>query len=557
MSKKKNQNVTYNEPNNGSDLNVDISQIDHFGIPDKKSRKQWYQTNNPQVRSYITGNLAASISGKGAKSLERASNEYQHLSEDLARRSYSSQAMSKKWDNFNGIDSSLLDRALENENNKLKTYQEQFNSGAINERRFNRLQKRQQSRINNLNENYNTLSEVWHNKHDIPLVRTQSSVSSLPFLLGTIGLPAAIIGGISGGVAAAPYIGKALANPWVQKGLTGLDVFDTAKSITNGNYVEAAANWIPYDKVGKLFKKAKREGIEYVKNLYNRYTAPRTSIKHTPYKGDQHQLTKFRLVNGGFDKLGINPSDVIYLPKSHPMYTPSNSIPIPVPKTMSASISDDILNDILNDMRESPANARKVLLKSEAIPLRTEIPTIAHYNPFKKMYTRPSIGKYGKLDLNTGVITAHEFQHFVDDVVETKNKNAITQAMEFVDNFSEAFVNPPGVDFTKIPSGISEYFRKNGGTELHARLAQLKNWYRITDPNQPITPEMWNYARRHYVPSMKGFDNNMQQMFRAVTDPKKFLDWINPRVAVQTGLVGTTGLSLLNNNQNNDNFRNN
>jgi hypothetical protein len=45
---------------------------------------------------------------------------------------------------------------------------------------------------------------------------------------------------------------------------------------------------------------------------------------------------------------------------------------------------------------------------------------------------------------------------------------------------------------------------------------------------------------------MKGFDNNMQQLFRVVTDPKKFLDWINPRVASQAGVVGTAGLSLIN-----------
>jgi hypothetical protein len=111
-------------------------------------------------------------------------------------------------------------------------------------------------------------------------------------------------------------------------------------------------------------------------------------------------------------------------------------------------------------------------------------------------------------------------------------------------------INPPGTDASKIPTRTAKYFQETEGTELHARLAQLKNWYGITDPHQPITPEMWNYARRHYVPSMGGFDNNMQQMFRFVTDPKKFLDWINPRVAVQAGAIGTAGLSAINNENN-------
>lgn len=254
MNPIQNIEISQTESNNDSGLTVDIQGIEHWGIPNRKTRKQWYQSTNPQIRSYITGNLATNISGKGARSLKRASDEYQYLSEDLARNSYSSKAMSKKYDNFNGIDSSLLDRALENENKQLDTYQQQFNTGQLSERKFNRLQQKHGRRINNLNENYQTLSEVWHNKHDVPLVRTQSSVSPAPFLLGTIGLPAAIIGGISGGIAAAPYLGKALANPWVQRGLTGLDVVDTGVQVASGNYLGAAANWIPYDKAGKLFK---------------------------------------------------------------------------------------------------------------------------------------------------------------------------------------------------------------------------------------------------------------------------------------------------------------
>ena len=176
--------------------------------------------------------------------------------------------------------------------------------------------------LDNLNENYQTLSEVWHSKHGIPLVRTQSSVSSAPFLLGTIGLPAAIIGGISGGIAAAPYLGKALANPWVQRGLTGLDVVDTGVQVASGNYLGAAANWIPYDKVAnsiktgyKVYKQnrlARRatnslnEGIRYRthwdKKLFKRdaYLSDRQEIPIDPdtfYHTSKHYTGKF---NNGY-----------------------------------------------------------------------------------------------------------------------------------------------------------------------------------------------------------------------------------------------------------------
>lgn len=215
--------INQDEFNSDSALNLEVPESNRWEIPDRKTRKQWYQSTNPQIRSYITGNLSANIAGKGAKSLKRASDEYQYLSEDLARHSYSSKAMSEKYDNFNGIDLSLLDKALENESKQLDAYQQQFNTGQLSERKFNRLQRKHGRRINNLNENYQTLSEVWHNKHDIPLVRTQSSVSPAPFVAGTIGMPLTIIGAIGGGAAlpgylkaASPYVSSFLSNPMVQ-----------------------------------------------------------------------------------------------------------------------------------------------------------------------------------------------------------------------------------------------------------------------------------------------------------------------------------------------------
>ena len=187
---------------------------------------------------------------------------------------------------------------------------------------------------------------------------------------------------------------------------------------------------------------------------------------------------------------------------------------------------------------DTPVKARTFLLKSEAVPLRKKEDVLAWYDQADKIYYQPSYGKNSKLDMDTKAITAHEFQHAVDDVSTRKNKNLLMQSQ-----FPS--VTPPGTDMSKVPWYVQNYFQLDDGTELHARLAQLKNWYGIKDPHQSITPEMWNHARRHYVPSMGGFDNNMQQMFRVVTDPKKFLDWINPRVAVQAGAVGTVGLSTL------------
>jgi hypothetical protein len=157
------------------------------------------------VRDYITGRSDDILTGRGAKSLERAAKDYQHLSEDFSRHVYSPKFMARKYDKFGGIDLDLIELSIKNSEKEYNSAKTKFESGEISEKEFNKITERYQRTLNNLNENYKSLYEVWHGKNDIPLVRTQSSVSSLPFMLGTIGFPAAIIGGIE----SLPFIGSA------------------------------------------------------------------------------------------------------------------------------------------------------------------------------------------------------------------------------------------------------------------------------------------------------------------------------------------------------------
>ena len=154
-------------------------------------------------------------------------------------------------------------------------------------------------------------------------------------------------------------------------------------------------------------------------------------------------------------------------------------------------------------------------------------------------------GKYFKEDQKfKNSITAHEFWHAVDDVLNNINKKPLPLGKSIFDKLLKPeSIQVPGMDFSTIPVRVQRYFKSHDGTELKARLTQLKNYFGIRDPHQPITVDQWNYARRHYVNDM-GADNNMQQLFRAVIDPKAFLDWINPKVASTVGLtsIGTQGL---------------
>lgn len=188
---------------NENPINQRIDEVGLTNIPKPKSKKQWYKTTS--VEDYITGKSDETIFGRGAKSLERAAKDYQHLSEDFSRHVYSPKFMARKYDKFGGIDLDLIELSIKNSEKEYNSAKTKFESGEISEKEFNKITEKYQKTLNNLNENYKSLYEVWHGKNDIPLVRTQSSVSSLPFMLGTIGFPAAIIGGIE----SLPFIGSA------------------------------------------------------------------------------------------------------------------------------------------------------------------------------------------------------------------------------------------------------------------------------------------------------------------------------------------------------------
>ena len=291
--------------------------------------------------------------------------------------------------------------------------------------------------------------------------------------------------------------------------------------------------------------------IERTKNLQNRYTAPKTNLKVEPFKGDNLALVRERLANGGFDKLGIGPDDYISIPKNHPL--------APLGELVKSDFTDGAkptnpnifaLKTFLNTTPEHiRINAKTFLneLKTILDPLDSSVKEGgANYNLMEKIIRSPMFGKYFKMNQKyKNSVDAHEFWHAVDDVLKNLNKKPQPLANLAISNFfrRNESVEVPGIDFSKIPQTVQDYFKGHDFTELKARLTQLKNYFGIKNPHQPITVDQWNYARRHYVNDMGG-DNNMQQLFRSVIDPKAFLDWINPKVASTVGLtsIGTQGL---------------
>lgn len=203
--------------------NILIAQGSHHYLGAPRESKSWYTDRNRDIYNHITGRQEIGYEGPGAQSFDRATKDYRHLSRRFTKHSLSPKEMSRTWDNFGGIDFSLIDLAGKSASEDFDARVQQYNNGEISERKLNRYAKKYERSLNNLRNNYQELYKTHHSKNGIPLVRTQGSVSTLPFVLGTVGLPFLI----AGGGAALPYMGAFLSNPLVQ----GYFAYNSAKHI--------------------------------------------------------------------------------------------------------------------------------------------------------------------------------------------------------------------------------------------------------------------------------------------------------------------------------------
>lgn len=82
----------------------------------------------------------------------------------------------------------------------------------------------------------------------------------------------------------------------------------------------------------------------------------------------------------------------------------------------------------------------------------------------------------------------------------------------------------------EYPRGFSDnmptYFRENNGSELAARGSQLKDYFKLTNPNQEITEDMLKYAAQNYIKDT-GINNNMSDFFSSIQDWKEAAKWLS------------------------------
>lgn len=99
---------------------------------------------------------------------------------------------------------------------------------------------------------------------------------------------------------------------------------------------------------------------------------------------------------------------------------------------------------------------------------------------------------------------------------------------------------PDGSYYPRILKRPDKYFTKLNNTELAARGSQLHDYFGHTG-NEPITEEMLEYARQHYIQDT-GLNNNMRDFLWTIKDNKKVAEWLTKHATgiVPLGLFGTT-----------------
>lgn len=120
-------------------------------------------------------------------------------------------------------------------------------------------------------------------------------------------------------------------------------------------------------------------------------------------------------------------------------------------------------------------------------------------------------------------------------------------AHEFAHYFYWPMSRPKGVHF--FGKNASYYAGQGAGSgEIAARGTQLKNYFGLKE-GEKLTPEMWDYAKRHYASDVSG---NLEELFRMVNNKSPehplFIKWINKHAPVLgTGITVTGALNSLNN----------
>lgn len=137
-------------------------------------------------------------------------------------------------------------------------------------------------------------------------------------------------------------------------------------------------------------------------------------------------------------------------------------------------------------------------------------------SPTFKVYTKTHMDPYDSYWL----ANVHEFTHLLQRSGADTNSKFIRNILNEsqVNRMTDIF------DFSKLPLKAKQYMLHDGGTEIIARIGQLKDALGLK-PGEDLTKEMFDYLKTNYT---KWFDDNaMTQFFESVINIDNFIKFAN------------------------------
>lgn len=173
-----------------------------------------------------------------------------------------------------------------------------------------------------------------------------------------------------------------------------------------------------------------------------------------------------------------------------------------------------------------------------SIPIRTYIPFgevlkdskgfFNGINNYLKVNTEPAFFSPGKHLIKINRKALKDFGISEPDAITHETVHALD-----IHPWARIDDPPKFINNKYLPENIQEYLLDHSEEELVARGTQLKNYFGLKG-NEPITPEMLKYAAKNYVKDT-GMDNNMTQMFNAITDWDAAAQWFSKYSLKQGG----------------------
>lgn len=423
---------------------------------------------------------------------------------------------------------------------------------------------------------------AWEKDHPNLAIWSQAAaavpfaVAAYPFIAGSVGAAGnaaaatttgqAITSGLNfaaNAVRANPYVMKAL--PWINAGLTSASVASGIQDIRNGKFTPMTAlelapgtqllgsptfQYMLRHPMPFIFENLPYRALNYTSRITKNFGKDaveflRTPINENPFKAvkqkrllrqfyrDQSKVRKLdeniQLPEGVTPNYPIEKSlellkmrhDQLSLPGvDHPRFSPRHKwdkvkVYTHLPFSVAKEITD-LDNPIARNIIGSIVYLKGNYEPGFATMLRGGRPVVKLNLPHLKAY-----------NWDPSAVAAHEYAHALERVYRVPNP-------------------PTFIDFDKLRPSVSNYFQIHDNTELVARGSQIKNYFGFNDNSQELTGDMLKYAAKHYTKDT-GLNNNMNEMFNAITDWDEAANWFNKHSLKQGGKL-YNDVEKLNNN---------